>query len=94
MLIIYVTHLVLYLPPERSHILHVKLATCFPHAKQVLPNGLKVFLLEDPEVPLIRGALLMTGGQVDVTLYVKTGLGGTRSCDIRHLRGMHLFACT
>lgn len=28
-----------------------------------LPNGLRVFLLEDHEVPLVRGTLLMRGGQ-------------------------------
>jgi hypothetical protein len=28
-----------------------------------LPNGLQVYLLEDHEVPLIKGTLLMAGGQ-------------------------------
>jgi hypothetical protein len=32
----------------------------------VLPNGLRVSLLEDREVPLIRGTLLMPGGQVRI----------------------------
>jgi hypothetical protein len=32
--------------------------------QEVLPNGLRVSLLEDREVPLIRGSLLMPGGQV------------------------------
>eukprot|EP00877_Chromochloris_zofingiensis_P000718 jgi/Chrzof1/10647/Cz05g06170.t1 len=31
---------------------------------EVLPNGLHVYLLPDPEVPLIRGTLLMRGGQL------------------------------
>jgi hypothetical protein len=34
--------------------------------QEVLPNGLRVSLLEDREVPLIRGTLLMPGGQVRV----------------------------
>ena len=29
----------------------------------VLPNGLRVFLLEDHEVPLVRGTLVMRGGR-------------------------------
>ncbi|GAB4817295.1 hypothetical protein N2152v2_004341 [Parachlorella kessleri] len=29
----------------------------------VLPNGLRLFLMEDHEVPLVRGSLLMKGGQ-------------------------------
>eukprot|EP00879_Flechtneria_rotunda_P031374 GHRR01034267.1.p2 GENE.GHRR01034267.1~~GHRR01034267.1.p2 ORF type:complete len:256 (+),score=91.31 GHRR01034267.1:1329-2096(+) len=32
--------------------------------EEVLPNGLQVFLLEDREVPLTRGSLLVAGGQV------------------------------
>jgi hypothetical protein len=28
-----------------------------------LPNGLRLLLLRDPEVPLVRGALLLSGGQ-------------------------------
>lgn len=32
--------------------------------QEVLPNGLHVYLLPDPEVPLIRGTLLMRGGQL------------------------------
>ena len=28
-----------------------------------LPNGLRVFLLEDHELPLVKGSLLMRGGQ-------------------------------
>lgn len=29
----------------------------------VLSNGIKVFLMEDHEVPLVRGTLIMRGGQ-------------------------------
>eukprot|EP00878_Enallax_costatus_P020157 GHUV01021290.1.p1 GENE.GHUV01021290.1~~GHUV01021290.1.p1 ORF type:complete len:277 (+),score=71.85 GHUV01021290.1:449-1279(+) len=36
--------------------------------QEVLPNGLKVFLLEDKEVPLTRGSILMEGGQVGADL--------------------------
>ena len=32
-------------------------------SKAVLPNGLRVFLLEDHEVPLVRGTLVMRGGR-------------------------------
>ncbi len=31
--------------------------------QEVLPNGLKLFLLVDKEVPLVRGTLLMRGGR-------------------------------
>jgi hypothetical protein len=37
--------------------------------QEVLPNGLRVSLLEDREVPLIRGSLLMSGGQVRVQVF-------------------------
>lgn len=32
-------------------------------AQATLPNGLRVFLAEDHELPLVRGTLLMRGGQ-------------------------------
>ena len=32
-------------------------------AQVTLPNGLRVFLAEDHELPLVRGTLLMRGGQ-------------------------------
>ncbi len=33
------------------------------NAQETLPNGLKLFVLEDHEVPLVRGSLLLKGGQ-------------------------------
>jgi predicted Zn-dependent peptidase len=32
-------------------------------AQVTLGNGMRVFLLEDHELPLVRGSLLMRGGQ-------------------------------
>lgn len=34
-----------------------------PYSVTTLPNGLRLFLLEDHEVPLVRGSLLMRGGE-------------------------------
>lgn len=33
------------------------------YEQAVLPNGLRVFLLEDHELPVVQGTLLMRGGQ-------------------------------
>lgn len=35
---------------------------CLVVLQMVLDNGLRVFLLEDHEVPLVKGTLLMKGG--------------------------------
>ena len=35
---------------------------CLFCSQVVLDNGLRVFLLEDHEVPLVKGTLLMKGG--------------------------------
>lgn len=38
------------------------LSCCLLAVQMVLDNGLRVFLLEDHEVPLVKGTLLMKGG--------------------------------
>ncbi|GFR43894.1 hypothetical protein Agub_g5024, partial [Astrephomene gubernaculifera] len=57
--------------PEALHLLP-PLPTSFPplpdlklpqYTMTTLPNGLRIFLLPDPEVPLVRATLLMRGGQ-------------------------------
>lgn len=52
--------------------------------QEVLPNGLRVTLLEDREVPLIRGSLLMPGGQVS-TCYRSVV---DQCCDVLYHYGM------
>jgi hypothetical protein len=51
--------------------------------QEVLPNGLRVSLLEDREVPLIRGTLLMPGGQVRVCLILSV-TGSVTYIRVRH----------
>jgi hypothetical protein len=47
---------------------------------QVLPNGLRVFVLQDKEVPLIQGSLLMAGGQVTLECLAMLAYSSSMTC--------------
>lgn len=51
------------LPPLPSSFTPLPPLALPTYQELVLPNGLRVFLIEDHEVPLLKGTLLMRGGQ-------------------------------